>query len=319
MTVNRDKVDRWKEDIAQSVDLYNQWFFSFAPLTFIETRRRTTDSVESAFLHTQNLIHITPATLTTHPSILPILRMSTAPPIARERLIGLAGVSKSLVASMEDVARPRLPAKMAKTELDRQLELMGDTIRRLADQDLCPWLADNRHPTEVERHRAATVVADRLCGTISDPLIRNAQEKWQLDIIAKWLQERGYIQATQGTQFKRLSPGQFAFRLNAKGLREDGKTVAIPIDVVIMPLNALPVELPLLVEAKSAGDFTNVNKRRKEEADKLRNLKRLHGTEVRFILYLRGYFDAGYLGYEASEGIDWVWEHRTDDLAKFGV
>ena len=86
-----------------------------------------------------------------------------------------------------------------------------------------------------------------------------------------------------------------------------------------MPLAAAPNELPLLVEAKSAGDFTNVNKRRKEEADKLRNLKRLHGTDVRFILYLRGYFDAGYLGYEAAEGIDWVWEHRTDDLAAFGV
>ncbi|MEY3760335.1 MAG: hypothetical protein RIR39_1826, partial [Pseudomonadota bacterium] len=23
--------------------------------------------------------------------------------------------------------------------------------------------------------------------------------------------------------------------------------------------------------------------------------------------------------YEAAEGIDWVWEHRIDDLAKFGV
>jgi type II restriction enzyme len=27
----------------------------------------------------------------------------------------------------------------------------------------------------------------------------------------------------------------------------------------------------------------------------------------------------GYLGYEAAEGIDWVWEHRIDDLAEFGV
>ncbi|WP_204376562.1 hypothetical protein [Ventosimonas gracilis] len=29
--------------------------------------------------------------------------------------------------------------------------------------------------------------------------------------------------------------------------------------------------------------------------------------------------DSGYLGYEAAEGIDWVWEHRIDDLAKFGL
>jgi type II restriction enzyme len=25
------------------------------------------------------------------------------------------------------------------------------------------------------------------------------------------------------------------------------------------------------------------------------------------------------LGYEAAEGIDWVWEHRIDDLAKLGL
>jgi len=32
-----------------------------------------------------------------------------------------------------------------------------------------------------------------------------------------------------------------------------------------------------------------------------------------------GYFDSGYLGYEAAEGIDWVWEHRIDDLARLGL
>jgi hypothetical protein len=25
------------------------------------------------------------------------------------------------------------------------------------------------------------------------------------------------------------------------------------------------------------------------------------------------------LGYEAAEGIDWVWEHRIDDLLKLGL
>ena len=39
---------------------------------------------------------------------------------------------------------------------------------------------------------------------------------------------------------------------------------------------------------------------------------------VRYILFLCGYFDSGYLGYEAAERIDWVWEHRIDDLVEFG-
>ena len=77
--------------------------------------------------------------------------------------------------------------------------------------------------------------------------------------------------------------------------------------------------MPLLVEAKSAGDFANVNKRRKEEADKVSNLKRTYSGDLRYILFLGGYFDPGYLGYEAAEGIDWVWEHRTDDFAALGL
>jgi len=44
-----------------------------------------------------------------------------------------------------------------------------------------------------------------------------------------------------------------------------------------------------------------------------------YGSAVRFILFLCGYFDSGYLGYEAAEGIDWVWEHRMADLAEFGL
>jgi len=79
------------------------------------------------------------------------------------------------------------------------------------------------------------------------------------------------------------------------------------------------VNYHLLIEAKSAGDFTNTNKRRKEEAVKITQLRNNYGEDVRLVLFLCGYFDSGYLGYEAAEGIDWVWEHRTDDLAAFGL
>lgn len=95
--------------------------------------------------------------------------------------------------------------------------------------------------------------------------------------------------------------------------------VNIPVDVVIQPLIAEKGDFPLLLEAKSAGDFTNVNKRRKEEAQKMQQLKNTYGDVVRFGLFLCGYFDSGYLGYEAAEGIDWIWEHRVSDLEKYGL
>ena len=93
----------------------------------------------------------------------------------------------------------------------------------------------------------------------------------------------------------------------------------IPIDVIIMPKNAKKGGYPIFFEAKSAGDFTNTNKRRKEEAMKMSQLRSTYGKKVQFNLFLCGYFDSGYLGYEAAEGIDWVWEHRIDDLALFGI
>ncbi len=52
---------------------------------------------------------------------------------------------------------------------------------------------------------------------------------------------------------------------------------------------------------------------------KFAQLRSTYGRKVQFNLFLCGYFDSGYLGYEAAEGIDWVWEHRIDDLALFGI
>lgn len=117
-----------------------------------------------------------------------------------------------------------------------------------------------------------------------------------------------------------MPPGTFSFRLNVPVKLEGlASTINIPVDAVVMPKRGRAGELPLLIEAKSAGDFTNVNKRRKEEAVKMSQLRVTYGAKVRFILFLCGYFDTGYLGYEAAEGIDWVWEHRIDELAHFGL
>jgi type II restriction enzyme len=116
-----------------------------------------------------------------------------------------------------------------------------------------------------------------------------------------------------------MQPGTFSFRMNVPVKLEDGKSVNIPIDAVIMPRASGLGSFPLFFEAKSAGDFTNTNKRRKEEAVKMTQLRHTYGAQVSFNLFLCGYFDSGYLGYEASENIDWVWEHRIDDLALFGL
>lgn len=243
--------------------------------------------------------------------------MATAPPIARDRLVGLAGVSKSLVNSME--LRHRFPIRMKSATLEQNLSKIIEMIVRLADIDIFPWLSEKRDPTDQEVYRAATIVADRLCGANADPIVRNAQEKRQLGKIRKWLEARSYKDMTGKVSYESMEPGAFATHLNVPGLKEDLQSVNIPVDLVVMPMKGKSGQLPLMIEAKSAGDFTNVNKRRKEEATKVNQLRKKYGKSVRYILFLCGFFDSGYLGYEAAEGIDWAWEHRMDDLALFGL
>lgn len=320
MPVNLDKPHLWKADVALSVDMYNDWFMRFAPQAFRSTRVQTTKDVEAALHATGNLTNIQPALLRQHPEILPTLRMSTCPPLAVDRLIGLAGASPTLVKCME--LERKLPVRMKIADADAELLKIATIIGKMADPDIFVWLGRAEPASEPEVHRAATIVADRLCGAVANPIVRNAQEKRQLAEIKTWLEARGYrhLAIGEGTKFQSMPAGTFSFRLNVPVKLEGGvQSVNIPVDAVVMPHTAQAGDFPLLIEAKSAGDFTNTNKRRKEEAVKMAQLRSTYGDKVRFNLFLCGYFDSGYLGYEAAEGIDWVWEHRIDDLASFGL
>ncbi len=319
MPVNLDKPHLWKNDIAQSVDFFNNWFMEFAPQAFRDTRVQTTKDVESALQWTDNLTDIKAEVLEKYPSVLSMLRMTTCPPIARDRLIGLAGVSPNLVKTME--VNKKLPLQMKKAELMNNLEKIGGIIEKMADPDIFVWRERGDKGTQEEVHRAATIVADRLCGAVANPIVRNAQERRQLASIQTWLEARGYRQLKAGEveDFTCMPAGTFSFRFNVPVMLKGDKQVNIPVDVVIMKKTARSGEFPMLFEAKSAGDFTNVNKRRKEEALKMAQLRNTYGKNITFDLFLCGYFDSGYLGYEAAEGIDWVWEHRIDDLAHFGL
>ena len=316
-SVNRTKPDRWKADIVQSVDMYNEWFMKFAPSAYRKTRIKTTKDVESTLAKTANLTDVSPTLFAAR------IRCTANP--ADVNVSATCGGSidwprRRVEESGRMYGRGEVSAAHEPVALENDLTKIGTIIERLADPDIFVWLGRGVAPTEPEIHRAATIVADRLCGAIANPIIRNAQEQRQLAAIGTWLKARGYQPLPPKTKFDAMPPGTFSFRLNVP-VKLEGltTTINIPVNVVAMPKSAKAGNLPLLIEAKSAGDYTNVNKRRKEEAVKMSQLRVTYGTRVRFILFLCGYFDSGYLGYEAAEGIDWVWEHRIDELAEFGL
>ena len=314
--INADKPHLWKSDIAASVDQFNQWFLRFAPEAFVSTRVNTTRAVKAALIATHDLSSIDPVTIKNNPSALKTLRMCTAPPLAVDRLIGLANASKNLVGKMEE---GKLPARMKAADLNSDLTKLCGVISLLLDHDIFPWLATAKSPSDHERDRASTIVADRLCSAVANPIVRNAQEQRQLELISSWLNERGYRRQghPSGKPLSEMEASTYALRMSLAVGRSH--KVNVPVDVVIQPQKLRKYRLPILIEAKSAGDFTNTNKRRKEEATKIRQLQKAYGDTVPLVLFLCGYFGAGHLGYVAAEGIDWVWEHRIDDLLKLGL
>ncbi len=350
--INRDRPDLWKADAKVSVDMYNAWFMQFAPEVYRNERRSTTEHVRQAFSDTDNLARITMEDLEAVPGILPMLRMATAPPIARDRLAGLSHTNGGFIETLE---RGALPLRMKTADVRPRLQRICEIISRLLDRDLFPWLERGGSAADDDLARAASVVADRLCGARADPIVRNAQERRQLKALRVYLMELGYSEKSNPVNkpLTEMESGTFSFRLNVRvtiGAEQadarldagepfveefnsapldqepvrrqnsaSGMDVKIPVDCVIQPKSPRVSRVPLMLEAKSAGDFTNTNKRRKEEATKHVQLRATYGDDAGLILFLCGYFNAGYLGYAAADGIDWVWEHRIEDLKGAGL
>ncbi|MBR1409553.1 MAG: XamI family restriction endonuclease [Prevotella sp.] len=314
-SINKNNTEQWKEDVQRSVLFYNDWFLNFAPSTYVDARQDAIDRVEKAFQKTECFKNLSTDLLRSAPDAITILRMATTPPLARDRLMGLADVPRAFLKGMEE---GRLQQRISEDLLGEYLGRIIAVIRRLLDVDVMPWLKTDSFPHEMDRVLATHVIGDRVCGSLADPIIRNEQESRQLGSISKFLTEKGYhfVESKNISDFRTMEPGTFTYHLNVPAKMRSRKNVNMPIDVVVMRKEAASGELPLLVECKSAGDFTNTNKRRKEEVAKIVQLRNTYGRDVEFILFLCGYFDSGYLGYEAAEGIDWVWEHRIEDLDK---
>jgi hypothetical protein len=179
MAINADKPHLWKADTRASVDQFNRWFMKFAPKAYRDTRKKTIITVDHGLKRTNDLTIITPGIIKSNPAILPTLRMSTCPPLARDRLVGLAGSSKNIVETLEE---GRLPPRLATESLDEHLRRIAHTLSQMLDVDIFPWLEEKRRPNKEERYRSSTIVADRLCGAVADPIVRNAQGKRQLGI-----------------------------------------------------------------------------------------------------------------------------------------
>lgn len=311
--INRQKsVDEWKIDIELSVSEYNEWFNEQAPNIYNLYKKENISRVNDVLIKTEFMSNITKEIIKKDPKIIQVLRLSTCPTLASDRLTGLSGLAilkaSSVVKSLEEGKIPR------REDLDSLLDRLIKQILLMLDINLFPWLSELREPNELELNIATCVIADRLDSSVANAAVKNHQEARQIKKIVEYLERNGYSKSLEKDYLK-MQPGTYAIHLNIPGVKKNNqKEVKVSVDVVVKSFNQKDMELPILIECKSAGDFTNTNKRRKEESDKFENLTNYHGSNVIYLLLLCGYFDVNYLEYEKHSGIDWVWEHRIEDL-----
>lgn len=152
--------------------------------------------------------------------------------------------------------------------------------------------------------------------------IQKAEEPWQLAAIKEWLEAHGYTQISSGECLcvAAMQPGTFSISVNVPVKNKNGvQNTSVSIDAVIMPKGTKARKLPLFFETNSVGDLIKTSKIRRQNVVKMAKLRDAYGKKAQLNLFLCGYFDGAYLGYVAAEGIDWVWEHRINDLVRFGI
>lgn len=304
---NRRQAHQWRPDIERSIAEYNAWYLGHAPALWDEARELAVECAEEAMDVTNAFRSLTPAAIRGCPRLVNVARIAVAPPWARDRLASFAKLGRPFINVLE------IHNRMPVTATDEQLAQIVSVVSAALDPGLFVWLGEDRDPSDDELNRALLVLGERLTRNFYDPVLKNSLEKRQKAHLHAWLKTHGFRESS-APAFE-LRPGEFGMGKVVKGEREDGLPQNLPTDCVIRPKEAT---LALAcVELKSAGDVTNVNKRRKEESDKHAALKRAHGDRAVMLLQLFGHFDEKYLGFEAAAGLDWAWDHRLGDFSPY--
>jgi len=129
--------------------------------------------------------------LKSNPGILPMLCMTSAPPLARDRLVGLAYASKNLISSMEGSEKktPRIPPQIEEDSLNEQLTRIIDVLSEVADRDLFPWLEDDTikpTPLVLERNSISRVEAEFTVGNYQSPKLTESIDVGAIPPLSKW-------------------------------------------------------------------------------------------------------------------------------------
>jgi hypothetical protein len=188
------------------------------------------------------------------------------------------------------------------------------------DQSISGWILEGTTPSVEAFNRTLWIASDRILRRSTSTELRYKHEPRQLEKLELFLKSEGYT-SVEGASIREprngMAAGTYAFRVSIEGRTSDGLALMQTVDALIKPFSKSANLLPIFLEAKSMTDEVNPNKRQKEEAQKVESARRRWQTEserLNFVLLLGGTVPKRYLQVEAGSDLDWIWEHRVEDL-----
>lgn len=311
--INADKQNQWEKDINKSVKNYDNWYEQYSVQAAKRVKNDSKKIVDLFLQKTDSITKFNSDIIKNNPELLTVARMMCSPILAVDRLAGLSKVPNNKIRDLEKNKFPKNKNTFIKDDVPKII----DVIKKLVDREYFSSILSGKRPLSQEINIAKAILVDRISGSKANTLIRNEQEKRQFQVIETYLKNKGYSNYRGDADSFNMPNGTYAFHKKVELFRNsrdnsDG-TVMTPMDIVIKRKDNY-YRNPIWIECKSAGDFANVNKRRKEEGEKANQLKGTYGSQNKLYLFLGGYFNKSYLKYEAANNMDWVWEHRVKDL-----
>ena len=243
-------------------------------------------------------------------SSLTVLRSLTRRDIGTSQMATFLGVTTNNLESVE----------AGRKEPDHIADDAEEILMKELDQTISTWIVDGLTPSEEEFKRTLWIASDRILRRSTSTDLRYRHEPRQLEKLERFLQDEGYSPIESNSikdPRKGMPKGTYAFRVGIEGRTSDGLALMQTVDALIKPFSVSENLLPIFLEAKSMTDEVNPNKRQKEEAQKVESARRRWQTDserLNFILLIGGTVPKRYLQVEAGSDLDWIWEHRVEDL-----
>lgn len=300
--INADQEQQWRSDISAARDAHQRWLLTEGRQAHRRARAEAVVDVERMLDLTSDLGVVTPEIIRQSPGILTTQRMSTAPPLARERLVTLARAERSVVLALE---QDRLPGRTSAGELDAQLTRICQVIRGLIDPDLFGWLRDRVPPTPAQRRLASVAVANRLCDSMAGDLVRQQCHHHDLGLVQRWLTDHGFRPEGSDPPWSDVDA---TFALGPRRLPIPGRARPISADMIIRPAD--PARPLVVLTSVHGPGLAPVRRSSTTPWAPIRSSDR----PIRRLHLLSGPVDLSDLHRRAAHGHDWIWAHRLDDL-----